>query len=482
MKTRLARKIFSAVFAAAMLIFALPVNAFAKPSKVTLYGCSISVHAKQVCFVKGEGNGITDRYHAMTCAEFPKYFYVGDESVIDFELVAEKLPELQNLAVINCDVKNPNALSELDSLVWLGLFNNKGAEDLSFLKKLTGLKKFRYENMKCKGTKPLSRLKGLDELRLYTQADAFKDISFVSGMTELSDLALKGGFTDLSPLSGIESVKRLSLNGAFEDLSPLSGMKNLREIEIKAYGGAFSGVSSLGKLKKLRSLSIEGGVSDCAEIAKINGLTSLCLSYTKVRNFDALLKMPYLKKLVVARTSGLSEKKLKNVVSEMTELETFGVDRFELKDCGFLEKLEKLKELELSFCGTEDISAVANMKDLELLSVSSANLNDISAVKGLKKLKYITFYSAGVTDISALKGLTKLKELSLSFNGVEDISPVAGLDELEYLDVCDTSVYDLSPALKLKGLKTLICNEEAADESFTADFKKINPGCEIIGI
>jgi len=100
MKIRFAKKVLSAVFAAAMLIFALPANAFAKPSRVTLYGCSISVHAKQVCFVKGKGNGITDRYCAVTCGEYPKYFYVGDESVIDFELVAEKLPELQNLAVI----------------------------------------------------------------------------------------------------------------------------------------------------------------------------------------------------------------------------------------------------------------------------------------------------------------------------------------------------------------------------------------------
>lgn len=78
--------------------------------------------------------------------------------------------------MVDCEVKNLDALSGLTELTRLGLYGNDGAEELSFLKSLTGLKKFGYRNMNCESVASVAALKKLTELSLDVPARAVPDL------------------------------------------------------------------------------------------------------------------------------------------------------------------------------------------------------------------------------------------------------------------------------------------------------------------
>ena len=160
------RKILGVILAAAVMVGVLPFGAFAaKTEKVKFYGNSIPASAKQLCFVRESDSDFWAEYWA---PGFKKYYFIPKDTVFDCKLAAEKFPELQKLYIVNCDVKNTSYLAKMENLVWLGLCGNKGAEDISFLKKMTGLKKLHYQNSKCEDISALAKLKNLTELEIDT--------------------------------------------------------------------------------------------------------------------------------------------------------------------------------------------------------------------------------------------------------------------------------------------------------------------------
>ena len=259
--------IFLALAVAAGMLL-VPCSAAGK--RVTIFGVSISVDAKRVCFVKGSGENSLNVWSAENDApEFDAYYYIGDETV-DIAEVAEKLPALQSLSVVECEVKNAASFSELENLTKLGLYGNDGAEKLSFLKKLTKLKKFGYRNMNCESIAPVSYLKMLTELSLDVPAKAVPELSPLQELTKLKSLRV--GY------------------GSFRDLSALKKMKNLRELEIDNH--YLTDISALKKLKKLESLTLSRTENvKAADLAELKQLSSLTLNNVKMRDVDSISKL-----------------------------------------------------------------------------------------------------------------------------------------------------------------------------------------------
>lgn len=438
------KKLLCTLLALAVVLSVLPACAFAKSYTVTLYGNRFSEHAKQVCFVAGDKDDYELGILVQAMAKFyepnaPKYYYVGD-AVIDFKLVAEKLPELQSVSVVMCDVKNTASLADMKNLVWLGLYDNTGAEGLGFLKNMTGLKKFRYVNGNCKSINPVSFLKNLTELYL-------------------------GGckVTDMKPLKGLTKLKDLRLDYyMLEDLSGLSKMKDLRRLYIG--GSKLADVSALKKLTKLRQLSLgDLDAISAKKLCELTRLTSLELINCSVSDFDSLADMKNLKEFSL--TAYHINNTMTSTIAKMTQLETLElmeIGKGGITDCEFLKNHKKLKKL-------------------VFYDIFGSGTIDISALKGLTELEYLDFGGGGVKikDISALKNLKKLSFLDINNSEVTDLSPLSGLTELTELNLAGTSPESFAPILKLKKLKVLNIFGTGISDADIAKIKKNIPGCKI---
>lgn len=432
------KKLLCTLLTLAIVLTALPAGAFAKSETVTLYGNKISVHAKQVCFVKGHNNDISD-LPMIVMAEYyepsaPKYYYVGDAAV-DFKLVAEKLPELQSVAVVYSDVKNTAALTDMKDLARLGLYCNNGAEGLGFLKNLTGLKSFRYVNTDCKSINPVSYLKNLTELHL--DGCEITDMKPLKGLTKLTDLHLEYYF--------------------LEDLSGLSRMKNLRRLYVNGY--KLADVSALKKLTKLRQLSLDDtDMVSAKELSALSQITSLELINCSVSDFDAFADMKNLKEFYLMPHR--ANNKIISTVTQMTQLEAFemivtGTEG--IKDCSFLKNHKKLKRLTLSMNNITDISPLKGLTNLEYLALGDNPVKDISVVKNFKKLAYLDIHGTEVTDLSPLSGLTELAELNIASTSPKSFAPLLKLKKLQHVNIYNTDI----------------------SEEDVAKIKKNNPDCEI---
>lgn len=362
------KKLLSILLTLVLTLTVLPIQSLAaKQETVTLYGNKFSVHTKQVCFVKG-GEDDNDRIIIQVLAKLyepsaSKYYYVGNETV-DFKLVAEKLPELQSISAVMCDVKNTAALADMKDLVKLGLYGNAGAEGLGFLKKMTGLKSFRYENDDCISINPISFLKKLKEL--YLDVGWISDIKALKGLTELTDLHLE--------------------YFAVEDLSALKKMKNLRKLYVSGY--KLADISALKKLSKLRELSLnDTQMVSAKELSGLSQITSLELLNCSVSDFDGIGDMKNLKEFRLVTFS--KNNKIISTLTKMTHLKSLDLmfnDTAGLGDCSFLKNHKNLKELSLHGCNITNISPLKGLTKLEYLDLGGNPISDISTVKNFKGL------------------------------------------------------------------------------------------------
>ncbi|MBQ3162443.1 MAG: hypothetical protein IJC04_10005 [Oscillospiraceae bacterium] len=424
------RKILCLICSIVLVIAMLPLNCFAaKSEKVTLYGNKISVNAKQICFVAGE----KDEYEfidTMYDTSFKKYYYVGDNT-IDIKTVAEKLPKLQNLVIIKCDVKNLSYLSKLDDLVWLGLHQCDGSENLSFLKKLTGLKKFRYTKTysknPCKSIKPVSYLKNLTELYLDADASAMEDIT---------------------PLKGLKKLKKLTLEHVDgEDVSIIKNFKNLRELKLRL-GSERTDVSFLSKLDNLESLDISGNTAFLDSIVKTKSRRLSKLSIDSNDEDLSFIGSLLLEELSLSYVNSSFTDSIKNL-GGLKYLSLMDINNGRLYDMSFMERLYSLETLMVF--GNRDVRLHGNtsVKNVSIMLSSFSSMIGLNECENLESL--VIYNNNSDFHISWIEGM-KIKELSISDGadyGIKNMSKLATLKQLETLTLDFTGISDeLCKAIK----------------------------------
>lgn len=406
------KKVLSVIFALAVVLTVLSVQSFAKSDKVEIYGNKVSVHTKQICFVKGDKDSLSESLYD---SSFKKYYYVGNETV-DFKVVAEKLPELQNLVVIRSDVKNLSALGDMKDLVWLGLHQCGGSEDLSFLKNLTGLKKFRYTNIygekECESIKPVAYLKNLTELQINVKQSAIDDITPLKGLSKLQKLDLRYvGGEDVSVIKNFSNLKELELK--LSEPTSMTFLVSLRKLEKLDISGKTKNISIAAKLKKLKDLSIDSTNENLSFIGEMTGLEKLSLSYVN-RSF--------------AKTAGN--------LTGLKELTLIDVNDGNRYDMSFLSELTSLENLFILGQNGLDITGISKLKKLKSISIWLCWFDDLSELKKCAALEELVIYNNNSPfDVKWISG-TNIKDLRISGGGnagVENMEKLATLKNLEYL-------------------------------------------------
>ena len=447
------KKLLSVFIAVILMIWAMPATGFAASEKVNVYGNYISVNAKQVCFVvcdrnKDDGLDLLKQYMAENefAPDFKKYYYVPDGTIIDFKVIAKKLPELQNLYVIYGEVKNLSALADMENLVSLGLCQNKGADSMSFLKKLPQLKKLTYVNS-CESIKPVSYLKELTDLYLTASSDAISDLTPLKSLTKLKRLRIGNTISEnISELGNIKSLKELTIDIENDtDLSFLKKLTKLETLDINC-GQTAKGLDSIVALKKLKSLKLRGfggyfssqtNDPDLSFIGNITSLESLDISYCNA---------------------------------------SF------IKTIGNLKGLKELKLMYLNKYNWYDMSFLKDLTALEYLSLDGQDGLKGSDISGLKNLKTLILMDSEFDDLSGLKKCTSLEKLSV-FDCDSDFDvkwiPADNIKDILFKSEQDGRFKNMSRLASLKKLEKLSLDHTGISDETIKKIKKAVPNCRI---
>lgn len=418
------KKVLSVIFALAIILTMLPVQSFAKSDTVEIYGNKVSVHTKQICFVKGDEDE-DSLWAKFYDSSFKKYCYVGDET-IDFKVVAEKLPELQNLVVINSDVKNLSSLANLKDLAWLGLHQCSGSENLSFLKNLTGLKKFRYTNIygdkECESIKPVSYLTNLTELYLSVPAETAADIRPLKGLTKLKKLEMdKAGSAYLDVLKNLKNLRELDLGTiGTADMTFLKSLKKLESLDIV---GNTQNISIVTELKNLKELSIGDTREDLSFIGEMTQLEKLLLSYTNETFAEKIGNLKNLKKLSLMDIKNGWHPYSLDFLGKLESLEDLFIMGQDDMDITGISKLKKLKTVSIWLCEFDDLSELKKCKALENLQIYNCNSDfDVKWIENssLKSLSISSGGSGVVKNMNKLATLKNLESLTMDFTGISE--------------------------------------------------------------
>lgn len=113
-------------------------------------------------------------------------------------------------------------------------------------------------------------------------------------------------------------------------------------------------------------------------------------------------------------------------------------------------KLLRLKTLDLSGLGIQELKGLENCTSLTWLDLSSTDtqanyVSDVVPLGDLKNLTWLNLDSNQVSNIHPLEDLTNLTYLNLENNDISDIAPLAGLFYLNNLLLSENEIWDLAP-------------------------------------
>ncbi|MBQ5316066.1 MAG: leucine-rich repeat domain-containing protein [Oscillospiraceae bacterium] len=123
-----------------------------------------------------------------------------------------------------------------------------------------------------------------------------------------------------------------------------------------------------------------------------------------IARFDRLETLDLIPYKQSARLAVRAEKYMtdEETAAAMAEIDELYADCTDVSDISFLlssETLpETLRELDLSYCGVSDISALAELTALEKVDISYTNVSDITPLLALPSLTNVTFTGAPVDE------------------------------------------------------------------------------------
>ncbi len=145
-----------------------------------------------------------------------------------------------------------------------------------------------------------------------------------------------------------------------------------------------------------------------------------------------------------------------------------------------LEKLTKLKSLDLRFNKLTDIKGLEKLGQLKRLYLGDNRLTNIKGLEKLAKLEDLHLYNYQLTDVTSLEKLTQLRALDLDHNQLTSVKGLEKLNKLTFLNLSANRLTELPSLEKLTKLKTLrLWNNPAIPKAQIDELQKALPNCEI---
>ena len=356
----------------------------------------------------------------------------------------DALGQLKELDLSNTEFKDPLALSVMTSLERLSL-KRTSVKNLKKMGTLPRLASLDLSDTLIKDLAPLQNCPGLTTLRLDgARPSSLAPLAELPSLRHLSAQKLMGRtpFTGLEAVTSLETlsvyVGNHNTEGKLESLAVVAGSKGLRKLTVGAD----------------RHLS-----EDLSPIAALTELEELRIGFTP-KNLDALSA---LKKLRLLHFSGHSRRpRFLDLapLSQLQQLKHLFFNWLYVTDVSALGALKSLETLTLKVSskyrddGPTDYSALGELTDLielEIWGMAASRSCNYDWLQHLTQLKWLSIPHSGFSDLSLLKGLTNLERVSLHGAQVADLSAVRDLPGLKMLVYGDCPVSDISPLTEIEG-------------------------------
>jgi Leucine-rich repeat (LRR) protein len=207
-------------------------------------------------------------------------------------------------------------------------------------------------------------------------------------------------------------------------------------------------IHALNKLEKISIGIYELKESEFLNSSNLKAVTELTLSGSKVKSIDLKYLSQYknLKRLRLAEYT-------KNIdaVGEITDLEHLSLNSIKKTPIGFVNNLKKLKELEITLGGRDNIQEIEE-NEIESLTIDWVRgFNDISNISKFKRLKTLSIEKTiQLAKIHFDKELKHLKTLwIIDCKSLKSLTGLERLESLEHLRVSKTLV-DINEILDQK--------------------------------
>lgn len=128
-----------------------------------------------------------------------------------------------------------------------------------------------------------------------------------------------------------------------------------------------------------------------------------------------------------------------------------------------LEKLKKLKFLDLGDCNIQDIDPLKNLENLTELWLDSNQINTIEALSKLTNLRVLHLNKNQIENITPIAGLSQLSEIDLGNNKIQDIQVLSRLTGLTEVVLKNNNISDLRSLYALSNLKHLNISDNSID-------------------
>jgi|GEM_PF-3551576 len=290
----------------------------------------------------------------------------------------------------------------------------------------------RYDYIELSGASPAEMEYGFEDTVQSFPFDTVMDGAYVYlyGLSALN-IYTSVQFSEVN-LFALQSLRELSLANLSREPN-LGGIVNIPFLESLHVGG--SGIVSLDgldRLPHLHTLSLEGtGIETLSALASYRNIKTLSL-----KNNKAL--------------TGLSSLEM------MDHLEGLHIERQDVLDFRFLEKMHVLKELSLVNTAVKDIYFLSQLGTLESLTIlrnsDLKTVAGIGALTGLRRLS-ITANEFKMDGVGEIRNLTALEWLRL--DTPTSVSMISGLTALRTLELSSLAMLDsLSPVTGLVNLET----------------------------
>lgn len=258
---------------------------------------------------------------------------------------------------------------------------------------------------------------------------------------------LKGdNLTDVTALSFFSNFEHITLVSKKDiDLSKMGASTGAKSISVDAPISKFAFTSS-----NLESIDIANAPNVILEgFEKHVNVDLFILFNAATPSFAEINKLKKLKILDLA-WSNLSKV---SQIDKLVNLEILHVPYNDLVDISGIDKLSKLENITISGNHVTDLSPLAKLTELEYLDISHNPARDFSPLYGLKNLTGLALDSLEVSDLSQLAQFKTLDTISLRNNEITDLSPLAKLTRLTDVDLANNLIRDLSPLGGLENLR-----------------------------
>jgi hypothetical protein len=206
--------------------------------------------------------------------------------------------------------------------------------------------------------------------------------------------------------------------------------------------------------------------------AAIRSLNRLTLGRTDAKSFSLRFLGRYRN---LRHLSLEGHKKDIDVLCDLTDLERLTLRSITLPQIDFLERLPRLRHLEIKLGGTSNLAALPKLNALEYLELwRIRGASDLAIIGELESLKYLFLQTLNkVQELPSFRKLANLIAVYIeTLKGVHDVRPVADaprVESVKLIDMPNISVENLRcflnhPTLRefFAGLGSLKRNDEAA--------------------